>query len=75
MLEVTRCDEAQLVPAGRERRSALTFRARMEEARDDERMMMRTLRGLGLRDDHTSLGNANKFSLDLTLFEDRMCAL
>merc|ERR1711879_1034821 len=71
--DLTRCDEDQLIPTDRDLRLSMTFTQRVEEAQHDEELMQKVLRQMHLRDDISSKGNANKYVLDLSLFEDWMC--
>merc|ERR1719375_2556094 len=52
----------------------LAFRERVDQADNDAARMKNMLEGLRLRDDPTSRGNANRYSMDLTVPEDYTAA-
>lgn len=66
--DITRLDSDWLVPG----RTEVEARVRFENAQKDERQQAGTIAGLRLRDDVTSRGNANRFGLDLSVFEEWM---
>merc|ERR1712217_361770 len=70
--DLTRCDEEELI-AGNVSRSTIR-RERMLEADSDSQRMQKTLQEYFLKDDPTSRGYANKYVMDLSIFEDWQCA-
>merc|ERR1712194_173310 len=70
--DVTRCDDEELV-AGNLTRSTIR-KDRILEAELDQKRMQRTLQDYSMKDDPTSRGYANIYSMDLTVFGDWQCA-
>jgi len=71
--DLTRVDHEFLVP-GRPEFLMLPAKTRQEDAEKDLRESLGTVRGVGLRDDVTSRGNASRYVLDLTVLEDWLAA-
>jgi hypothetical protein len=69
--DITRMDETWLLP-GKPHYRPEEAKERIENAQKDLRQQAGMVRGLGLRDDVTSHGNANRMVLNLAVFEDWM---